>query len=122
MIVGNGEGVKALQYWQVKPEHHGKLRPDGSQYLAGELYTAGEIRKNKLNTEYMEPITVPLHSIYWSFGARFIGSQPKRKQFRVTNGAGEEVIAFKTTMMRLISEWMTQPEKFPITIEEVKEQ
>ena len=60
-----------MKYYKVKPEADNRKRPDGSIYIADELYTPSEAKKYKLNMDYMDAVNVSKRRIYWCFGARF---------------------------------------------------
>ena len=60
-----------MKYYKVKTEADNKKRPDGSIYVADELYTPAEAKRYKLNMDYMDAVNVSKRCIYWCFGARF---------------------------------------------------
>lgn len=60
-----------MEYYKVKTEADNKKRPDGSIYVADELYTPAEAKRYKLNMDYMDAVNVSKRRIYWCFGARF---------------------------------------------------
>ena len=59
-----------MEYYKVKTEADNKKRPDGSIYIADELYTPAEAKRYKLNMDYMDAVNVSKRRIYWCFGAR----------------------------------------------------
>ena len=60
-----------MKYYKVKTEADNKKRPDGSIYVADELYTPAEAKRYKLNMDYMDAVEVSKRCVYWCFGARF---------------------------------------------------
>ena len=60
-----------MKYYKVKTEADNKKRPDGSIYIADELYTPAETRKYNINMDYVDAVNVSKRRIYWCFGARF---------------------------------------------------
>ena len=47
-----------MKYYKVKTEADNRKRPDGSIYIADELYTPAEAKKYKLNMDYMDAVNV----------------------------------------------------------------
>jgi hypothetical protein len=64
-----------MVYYRVKPEadqkHKNPKIHDGNVYISGEIYTAGEVERQKLNPAHLEKINVKKTETYWCFGARF---------------------------------------------------
>ena len=63
-------------YYRVKKEYDqinkNEKKRDGNIYIGGELYTPGEIRRERLNSSYMEKIEIKKTATFWMFGARFV--------------------------------------------------
>lgn len=68
-------------YYRVTEEadqkHKNTKIHDGNAYIAGEIYTAGEVRRQKLNLRYLERVNVKKTETYWFFGTRRIHPQAK---------------------------------------------
>ena len=68
-----------MKYFRVKKDYDQRNKNprirDGRIYVGGELYTAKEIERQKLNLAYMEPVEVSQRKIFWCFGCRFIGEE-----------------------------------------------
>ena len=60
-----------MKYYKVKPKADNRERPDGSIYIANELYTPAEAKKYNLNMDYVDVVEVSKRCVYWFFGARF---------------------------------------------------
>lgn len=62
-------------YYKVKKEYDQKSKNerirDGNIYIADEIYTAGEVKRQNLNLKYMDKVEVKKNDTYWAFGARF---------------------------------------------------
>ena len=62
-----------MLYYQVKKEADQRRKP-GKRcdiYIANELYTPAEVKKEKLNSEYLTPVEISKKKTYFFFGARF---------------------------------------------------
>ena len=60
-----------MKYYKVKPKADNRKRPDGSIYVADELYTPTEAKRYNLNMDYVDAVEVSRRRVYWCFGARF---------------------------------------------------
>ena len=72
-----------MRYYKVLPQYDNVYKypathvynyygkPDYSFYIQNELYTETEIKKQNLNTRYMEIIEIPKNKTYWFFGCRY---------------------------------------------------
>ena len=63
-------------YYKVKKEYDQKSKNerimDGSIYIADEIYTAGEVKRQGLNLKYMDKVEIKKTDTFWAFGARFV--------------------------------------------------
>lgn len=64
-----------MKYFKVKPEADQKYKNpkihDGNIYIANELYTEAEVKRQKLNRVFLDEVQISKRRIYWLFGARF---------------------------------------------------
>ena len=58
-------------YYRVKSQFDNCRRPDGSIWIANELYTQTELVRFKANPHIFDCVEVSKHKTYWLFGARF---------------------------------------------------
>ena len=58
-------------YFKVKKEYDQFLRRDRSILIAGELYTANEVKKLNIDKAALEKVEVSKQKVYFLFGARF---------------------------------------------------
>lgn len=59
-----------MKYYRVKAEHDNKKQGENNIYIANELYTETEVKRNNLNTDYMEVVNINKNNTCFSFGAR----------------------------------------------------
>lgn len=75
MLININIGVIIMKYYKVLSQYDQFYKNsrvhDDKIYIQDELYTETEIKKQNLNTRYMEIIEIPKNKTYWFFGCRY---------------------------------------------------